>query len=227
MATKWPILEDVYALPRINKEVDSQGQHVFLTEELASNVSLIDFQASNLDRRPSVNRVTRIRELLTVDFMAQDGGHQASYGQNYHYSTNYRVFEGIVGGSSDANLLLDKVEKTDEHASVENSGNSSGNKLSWRSLSFDEFKAGNASARLKERGINISSGASITPLSLLPHAMALQLRYAEHHTGSNSAYGRSRPLLTCSASNPVNVSLPPHMYAADRANFLCMRLRKE
>ena len=141
VATKWPILEDVYALPRINKEVDSQGQHVFLTEELASNVSLIDFQASNLDRRPSVNRVTRIRELLTVDFVAQDGGHQASYGQNYHYSTNYQVFEGIVGNGDANHHLIRWRRLMRRHASVaENSRVTAATAGCRGDHGFDEFQ---------------------------------------------------------------------------------------
>ena len=177
VATKWPVLEDVVALPRQNEQVDSQTQHVFVTEEQTAGSSLLSFQAPTLERRPGANRVTLVRELLTADFLAQDGEQYRQSGQHYYYSGNYRVFEGIVGESSDANLLSTKKR------GGSGSGSGSGSDLSWRSLSFDEFKGSNTSERLADRGINISSGASVTPLlHFLPHAMAMQLRYVEHHT---------------------------------------------
>ncbi len=184
VAMKWPILEDVFTLPRKNEQVDSPSQHVFVTEEQTVDAFLLDFQSLHLERRPGANRVTRVRELLTVDFLAQDSEehHLAGRGHHYHYSTNYRVFEGLVGGSSDANLLSLKKTEGEEQAKGKVASSSSSS-LTWRSLSFDDFSGTNVSARLADNGINVSSGVSITPiLTFLPHAMALQLRYVEHHT---------------------------------------------
>jgi hypothetical protein len=134
-ARKWPVLENVRELPYSKDSGDGSVAamygHVFVDEE--RDPSLLTFQAPTVRQRPAASRISLVREMLTLDFLSQNEEVKGGTRGHYHYDCNYRVYEGIVGGKKDSNLL------------------SSDDSFSWKSFSFSDVSS-NLTQQLSERG---------------------------------------------------------------------------
>ena len=161
-ALRWPVLENVLEIPHSKVKKAIPSGHVFVNEERDN--SLLTYQAQSMSQRPGASMVSHVREMFTLDFLSQDekilDAKMEARG-HYYYDCNYRVYEGIVGGNVEANLL---------------SRNSS---FSWKSFAFSEM-SNEAAEELSRQGIDMSP----TPdprMWLLPAGTAMQLRYSESH----------------------------------------------